>query len=777
MTWFLIIVRLIPYVALSGSLAYLLIFLPQSREYLTLIRETAAEGLAPDLSLRYLVNAVYYLLFCFLVGKSLQDIVYDSYGEALSKTNRVIFFLVFVLLFATPIAILLHAIWSAEGPASPGNFVAGALALCVVVGVIVIALKMSRSTLIRLGQRPKYFTPFSITVCVALIAILFVANSFDVVGASHFFGTVGILVGTLAFLQGAILVLARYRETYPVFSIVVSVIIAGYVASSLIGPRELKAAASKAQSVPETSQAFKDWIGARRDRISSYAASHGNKKYPIFIVAAQGGGYYAAHHTALFLARLQDRCPEFAAHTFAISSVSGGSLGAAVFAEAMRERKGVSATIDRPCLNGALAAQPIETTVQRFFDFDFLTPLVASTLLFDIPNALVPALRLGPDRGTALQQSFEAAWAHATGTPSNGFSDRFYGRWNPSAPVPALFLNTTSVNLGIPTLISELDLRASSRYTELSNLLEVLKKTGDPDLPILRELQKHIGYSQLSFVNTLQFSKAPAFSLSFAITASARFPYVTPSSLIKTDADAENDLFAKLKYLQLLDGGMIDNSGLFTASKIKKVMDGVLEDPELSDLKDKVSIHLINFSHEAVALYKPGDEESISEVFAPLAAFDRIRMSRRSSYEALKNRFPDGAHEVVLFDGAFNAPLSWSLSNQTKAEIERRAGGIEDANTLNANKVCCLVSPGPNASPLVRAFTEGKKAEDSQDGQGMLIALTADETETWKRLSESGQGVVNRTYVPNSASFTAIIRELGYGSAPRAERAQTTGSR
>jgi hypothetical protein len=60
------------------------------------------------------------------------------------------------------------------------------------------------------------------------------------------------------------------------------------------------------------------------------------KLYPLFIVAAQGGGFYAAYHSALSLARLQDACSEFSDHVFAISSVSGGSLGAAVFTELLR---------------------------------------------------------------------------------------------------------------------------------------------------------------------------------------------------------------------------------------------------------------------------------------------------------------------------------------------------------------------------------------------------------------------------------------------------------
>ena len=55
-----------------------------------------------------------------------------------------------------------------------------------------------------------------------------------------------------------------------------------------------------------------------------------------FIVAAQGGGHFAAYHQATFMAQMQDRSDgKFASCVFAISGVSGGSVGAGVFAAAM----------------------------------------------------------------------------------------------------------------------------------------------------------------------------------------------------------------------------------------------------------------------------------------------------------------------------------------------------------------------------------------------------------------------------------------------------------
>jgi hypothetical protein len=75
---------------------------------------------------------------------------------------------------------------------------------------------------------------------------------------------------------------------------------------------------------PDVVRAFDAWYRSREDR---QFYEERNQPYPVYIVAARGGGLYAAYHTAKFLARLQDQCPSFAQHSFAISGVSGGSLG------------------------------------------------------------------------------------------------------------------------------------------------------------------------------------------------------------------------------------------------------------------------------------------------------------------------------------------------------------------------------------------------------------------------------------------------------------------
>ena len=68
----------------------------------------------------------------------------------------------------------------------------------------------------------------------------------------------------------------------------------------------------------------------------------------MFLVTAKGGGIRAAYWTAALLTALQDANPEFADHVFAVSGVSGGSVGAGVFAGLLAQsRRGFSSRSPR----------------------------------------------------------------------------------------------------------------------------------------------------------------------------------------------------------------------------------------------------------------------------------------------------------------------------------------------------------------------------------------------------------------------------------------------
>ena len=77
----------------------------------------------------------------------------------------------------------------------------------------------------------------------------------------------------------------------------------------------------------------RSWIEERRVEIENAGRS---APYPIYIVTSDGGGARSSLWTASILGGLTDRQPAFARHVFAISAVSGGSVGAAVYGALLR---------------------------------------------------------------------------------------------------------------------------------------------------------------------------------------------------------------------------------------------------------------------------------------------------------------------------------------------------------------------------------------------------------------------------------------------------------
>ena len=289
---------------------------------------------------------------------------------------------------------------------------------------------------------------------------------------------------------------------------------------------------------PEFKASFDEWLLNRADR-AEYEI------YPVFIVSAEGGGLRAAYFSAVVLAAIQDRCPAFAQHVFAVSGVSGGSLGAAVFA-ALSSRKAKNEAGQRCDLAGSRGdwVDKSDAVLRR----DFLSPLLASALYPDLMQRALPRPVSRLDRALALEVGLEDAWAEAFrdgGPGANEFARSFYKLWDdfPRRATPALFLNTTRVETGERMVISNLYPLKDERFNQLTPLADVGQKGKDqPDEEMLN------------------------MTLSTAAFLSARFPLVTPSGYLPVEwQDARGDLYAKQRYV---DGGYFENSGTATVFDI-----------------------------------------------------------------------------------------------------------------------------------------------------------------------------------------------------------------
>ena len=308
--------------------------------------------------------------------------------------------------------------------------------------------------------------------------------------------------------------------------------------------------------------AFAEWL-KQPDRLGGPARA---EEYPVFVVSTQGGGIYAAHNAATFLARMQDLCPAFRRHLFAISSVSGGSVGAATFAAALhssdhqagsgsaqsgnlvecaRIAQHLAGTRSARGLNDAGAA---EIKVQTVLSSDFLSPLVGASLFPEFTQAFLPFPIRPFDRARALEYTLENAAEQMYDGPqdrrsvSNLLKADYQAHWRADNGMPALVMNATDAGSGKRVVIAPFDFHPKHpRELDFCMLSTVTRKVEEAEEKVL--------------------STSLQIPLSTAAFISARFPWVTPAATVSI----KNDCITKKAVARLVDGGYIDNSGVETA--------------------------------------------------------------------------------------------------------------------------------------------------------------------------------------------------------------------
>lgn len=416
--------------------------------------------------------------------------------------------------------------------------------------------------------------------------------------------------------------------------------------------------------------AFGEWLRTRKDR-DYYAAA--GEPYPVFVVAAAGGGAYAAHYTATLLARLQDACPNFAQHVFAVSGVSGGSIGASLFAglAKLKARNGeyVGCSLDP-------ADRFFEKRTQSFFEQDFLSPVIAGALFPDLVQRALPVPVGRFDRSRALDASLEAAWRHmaadaakddpAVAGAANPFAGPFLDLWSPQRgdeAVPALILNTTEVANGYRIVISPIETGAvaSMHWSKLARLHPLLPRGETP-------------------------GAQPDIKLSTAAGISARFPWILPPATVATGGD--------MKRMRLVDGGYVEGSGADVASQLVKALKSAVERSKGSPRPLDARLYLIVLmGYEGT----PVEDRSLGEAPLPLRALISTWQTRAEI--AFLGAFTDACPEIgtCLMKAAeetsfrralvelpvipvflnlrdFHIPLTWQLTQASRKIIALHAG-------------------------------------------------------------------------------------------------------
>jgi hypothetical protein len=234
------------------------------------------------------------------------------------------------------------------------------------------------------------------------------------------------------------------------------------------------------------------------------SSCNANTKEPlIVIVATAGGASRAALWTASVLHQAEQTVgvQRFRQALFALSGVSGGSLGAAAYVASL-PTEGCAAQPDQG------AEQARWSHVRRALSAAYLGPPIAAYFSTDLLARVISIAP--PDRAAALEQAWEEAFAGALlptygsrgPVPAHaaGLQDSFLSLWQGDklGRFPLLFLNGTHADTGLPIMTAPVQV-TQDQFPLALDLLDLVGKD---------------------------------VHLSTAVSNSARFPVVTPGGTL-----------------------------------------------------------------------------------------------------------------------------------------------------------------------------------------------------------------------------------------------------
>ncbi|WP_044552116.1 hypothetical protein [Azospirillum lipoferum] len=274
---------------------------------------------------------------------------------------------------------------------------------------------------------------------------------------------------------------------------------------------------------------------------------------PMILVAAEGGASRSAFWTATVLGDLEDMHPGFHKRIFALSGVSGGSLGVTVYRQLLLSGGGKGPScVDRD----GHPAEGFGRCAQAILGTDFLGPTFFRLFHTDLMHWLLPG-NLLPDRAAALEEAWEQAWDDRMKEEAKGAFDKPFVR--PSGPgwSPLLLLNGASVKTGRRIVTSD------ALLTPCPGLDGAERGSHASDLP-----------------DTVDFHclvNRPV-RVSTAVHNSARFPYVSPAGTIWVSGHKAD---------RIVDGGYVEALG---ASTLFDLLPGIRAAAKVPDMPSRVRI-------------------------------------------------------------------------------------------------------------------------------------------------------------------------------------------
>lgn len=532
-------------------------------------------------------------------------------------------------------------------------------AICVIVTVLLLLPGVGlRSSRVRNILAARVFRISGLAL-LGLLCLLFFA--FFPISGAQLVGPLGIfllaLIGISSF--GALLARISDRTGVPFLGLVILwALMLSYF--DFTDNHEVKLSASDHPGLERSVEAFEKWYDERKDK-DWYEER--NIPYPVFIVAASGGGLYAAQHVSTVLSRIQDRCPNFAQHIFAISGVSGGSLGGAVFSGMAKSMAPNGPHVD---CNPAEQERPFEARADRFMGYDFLSPVLAAAFFPDAVQRFLPAWSSRFDRARAFEQSISNAWVtHLPKLDDELWSRPFLQHWDPTKSAPALILNVTNVEHGNRVAITPfeiIDWGEVGNIVPLSNLAEfhtLAKVRPDKSPPKMRDIP-----------------------LAAAVSLSARFPWIMPAGRLGFDGGPA----------RLVDGGYVENSGAETALDLIYSLSRFYE--KENNLRGKrPAVHFQGIAITNLQLLQQPGGFSLGELLSPIRTMLSTRETRAvvafgnfGRFTELCSRYSECGKRVDMVPFMLNLydydlPLGWLLAPSTRDKVRLHSGSISRAGT------------------------------------------------------------------------------------------------
>lgn len=276
------------------------------------------------------------------------------------------------------------------------------------------------------------------------------------------------------------------------------------------------------------SDAAKAWY--KRARVD-WLAKGQDGPVPMIYVATAGGGIRAAYWTSLVLEKLEnrltnaksdaadDQLAKFSNYLFAISGVSGGSLGAVAYTSKAKGNEG----------RGVYAHEGLEK--------DFLAPALATFAFIDVPASLLPDLGFLGGRSYSLEKAWhEANKENGVGGLEGPFLDLF-----------------------------ELPVDEADSWQPMLLLNATHQQTGK------RIITSHVTISEKTFLDAFDMHDLVGEDMPTATAAhnSARFTYISPAG--KLTSRQEKEIEKKTQHRgAVLDGGYFENFGATTALQLSR---------------------------------------------------------------------------------------------------------------------------------------------------------------------------------------------------------------